>query len=85
MRLAAVVHVQLEAGMELLDPLHKPVEVRLVGSLEEGQQPARLRQKAFGHGGRHFLEVRAAGDRFAACEPEPRAFANLEPVHLDVT
>src|SRR5579871_1827088 len=83
-RLAALVHLDLEAGMRGGDPVDETVEWRWLGAGEEREERARLRQEMLDHREGHVDEVVAAGHRIAVREAEPFAVPNRHAVELDV-
>src|SRR5262245_59230079 len=83
-RLAAGLHIDLEVGMTLGQISEEPVEIGLIGPLEERQHSSRLGQEPLCDGAGDLVEVAAAGDRLTVGEPEPVALQDGEAVHLDV-
>jgi hypothetical protein len=83
-RLASLVHLDLELRMGRGESLDEPVARRWLGSREEGQERARLREQAVDDTEGDRGELVSAHNRIAVDETEPLAFADRETVELDV-
>src|SRR5947208_3148498 len=72
-RLAPLVHLDLELRMGRGDSLDEPVDGRWLGAGEEGQERARLREQAVHDAERDLGELVSAHDGLAVHETEPLA------------
>ena len=82
MRLASLVHLDLELRMGRGDSLEQPVERRRLGAAKEGQERARLCEQAGDDAERDVGEVVSARNRLAVGQAEPLRPPDREAVEL---
>src|SRR5438034_3852965 len=83
-RLSAVLDVELERGMPLMEPLDEADDVRLLVPDEQRQNVVRLGEQPFRNGGSDLVEIRAVRDNLSLSEAEVAPLPDRQPVQGDV-
>src|SRR5689334_5726281 len=84
MRLAPLVHLELEPRMTHLQLVDELGDVRPVRAFEHRDEAARLREQRREHAARHVVEALTLRDGLAACKAQVVALVDRQPVELRI-